>query len=310
MKMKTLYKVLLSAAIVGSVAYGCRKVEVQDGYFGNNIRYKDKIMTLETGRDAMKGDLLLDRSTGPISVELAAIRKWNGQPAPEMLQQVDAVEWIDEFTGQEKTLEELEKKKRKVKRPVFEISKNDGRIIFRKESYTMDSCTYFIDVKVSNSAGTRIIQNALEVKVVKGNDYEYRDDYAWIVCADYDWDNCSPYFDSINIQFQKVEYMGEGNTLTFQFLAPDGTVINPKLFPEGSKQKGKRLEDFTFGYRKFDDRLEYDVAYPFNTQDREFEWWVPGATFGKNDHYDMFAAVRFKFFRPGNWKVTWKAFYP
>jgi hypothetical protein len=309
MKKTTINKILLGAAVIGSFAYGCRKVDLQDGYFGENIRYRDKIMTLETGRDVMKGDLLLDRSTGPITVELAAIRKWNGQPAPEMLQQVDAVEWIDEFTGQEKTLEELEKKKKKVKRPVFEINKNDGRIIFRKESYEMDSCTYFIDVKVTNGAGSRVISNALEVKVVKGADFEYRNDYAWIVCADYD-DACYTYFDSINIRFQKVEYMGEGSTVTFQFIAPDGSVINPKTFPEGSKQKGKRMEDFTFAFRKFDDRLEYDVAYPFNTQDREFEWWVPGATFGKDDHFDMFAAVHFRIFRPGNWKITWKVFYP
>lgn len=141
-------KVALAAGLFGGLFFACRKVDVQDGYFGQNIRYKDKIMVLETGRDIFKGDLILDRSTLPIKVELADIRRWDGKPAPEMLQQVDAVEWIDEFTGQEKTLEELNAKKKIVKRPVFEINPSDGRIKFRKESYDMDSATYFIDVRV------------------------------------------------------------------------------------------------------------------------------------------------------------------
>ncbi|SIN66982.1 DUF5007 domain-containing protein [Chitinophaga niabensis] len=307
---KNIAKAVMLVALTGGVIYSCRKVDMQDGYFGENIRYKDKIITLETGRDAYKGDLILDRSTLPIKVELADIRRWDGKPAPEMKQEVDAVEWVEEFTGQEKTLEELEKKKRIVKRPVFEISPSDGRLKFRKESYEMDSATYFIDVKVSNGAGSRIIKNALEVKVVKGADYESRDDGAWIVCSDYDWDGCSPYFDSINIRIDKFEYKGPGNKITVKFKDPNGNLMDPRTFPEGSKQKGKRMQDFVFAQRLLADRIEYDVAYPFNTADRQFEWWVPGAAFGKNDHYDLFAYVNFKVFRPGSWEITWQAFYP
>ena len=57
----------LGLALLGGILYVCRKVDLQDGYIADTIRYKDKIITLETGRDIMKGDLILDRSTGPIT---------------------------------------------------------------------------------------------------------------------------------------------------------------------------------------------------------------------------------------------------
>jgi hypothetical protein len=84
--------------------------------------------------------------------------------------------------------------------------------------------------------------------------------------------------------------------------------MDPRNFPEGSKQKGKRLEDFVFAYRQFPDRLEYDCAFPFNagSSPREFEWWVPGSSFNKDERHDMFAAVFFQIFRPGKWEITWK----
>ncbi|MGN7723156.1 DUF5007 domain-containing protein [Chitinophaga sp. 22620] len=306
MKIKNIAIAALGAALIGGTMYGCRKVDLQDGYFGENIRYKDKIITLETGRDVLKGDLIIDRSNTPIAVELVDIRRWDGKPAPEMLKEVDAIEWKEEKTGQEKSIEELLAKQHVVKRPVFEINRADGRLIFRKESYGMDSATYFIDVKVSNSAGSRIIKNAVEVKVAVGAEYEYENDYAWIVCADTDWDNCSPYFDSVNIRIESFKYTAGGSKMVWRFKDQNGNVINPKVFPEGSKQKGKRLEDYVFAYRKYDDRLEYDCAYPFNTAYREYEWWVPGSTFGKNDRYDLFAALKFRIFRQGTWDITWK----
>ncbi|MBO9153676.1 DUF5007 domain-containing protein [Chitinophaga sp. GCM10012297] len=301
-------KSALCLALLGGVLYGCRKVELQDGYIADTIRYKDKIITLETGRDIMKGDLILDRTTGPVTVELVDIHTKDGKPAPEMLQEVDAVEWKEEFTGQEKSLEELEAKKQIVKRPVFEINKSDGRLIFRKESYDMEAGVYMIDVKVTNGAGSRILKDAVEVNVVKGKDFEYRNDYAWIVCADYDWDNCAPYFDSVNITIESFKYMGPGSMMTWKFKDPNGNLMDPSKFPEGSKQKGKRLEDFVFAYRKFSDRLEYDCAFPFNagSSPREFEWWVPGSSFGRNDRYDMFSAVFFQIFRPGKWEIVWR----
>src|SRR5690606_40205416 len=64
----------------------------------------------------------------PMTFQIINPRYGDGRPVSDFLQSAEIYEWIEEYTGEETSLQEIEAKRRLVQRPIFEVDEG-GRFI-------------------------------------------------------------------------------------------------------------------------------------------------------------------------------------
>ena len=278
---------------------GCKKifeVPAEKEYISNKISYSAKLFEPVLGRTALMGTFSADNSTQPLTFSIANARYGDGRPMTDLFKPKEVWVWTGAYDGKEKSLEEINSKRRKEVHPLFEVrssgqfilwsSATDDLVAARKaDSTNLIQDRRFFDVKVSNSGGEVIIKD-MELKFWRERPYEPSTDlnpYTGKVAPNpgdprnpnkRDYIRPSRLSNIIGKNTRKalvtddntkdvVVYIrpfsgGNGHSLRFKFLNKDSVAMNPALFNETKWD----LLVHGFNRKSTTEYVQYDVAYP------------------------------------------------
>ena len=299
MKYKAL--ILLTAIVAFT---GCRKIfDLPDekDYLSPRANYNgDKTYRPRLGRNNLFTNIFNpDGSNFPMTFEIRNPRFGDGRDASDMLKMKPTLVWLNEYTGQEKSLAEIEAKRRVEDHPMLEV-RGSGDLVFwytatRNDIKPADSVVLpqdirYVDMKITNSGGTRIIK---DLAIIPSIDAPYWPD------ADYNLITGKPNTQSVNSKvrvFNRPALSGvvgqttnlnmpgdqastglvytyirkftndpNGHRLRIKFLNKDSVAMNPGLFNETKWENqvhGFNEAGTAPGYVINSEYVEYNVAYP------------------------------------------------
>lgn len=300
MKIFMRYIVLL-ISLVGLIltSYSCDELydlpEEKD-YMSEAASYSNRILEPTLGRTTVFDRFNADNSSLPISFEIVNARFGDGRSVTDLFQVKPTYQWIKEYDGNEKSLEEIESKRIKVDRPLFEVD-SDGRFIIWAtatdeliaprpvDTLVKTQDIRFFDLKITNSGGVRYIRDfqfipwrtlhyspSTDVNSYTGGvapdpnfprDPSKRDYIRPSVLSNMYGAIRNRLLVSNSIQKDVVVYIrqfegGNGHNLRFKFIGPQGEPINPANFNE------TKWEEVVHGFNHkiTNEYVQYDIAYP------------------------------------------------
>lgn len=289
---------LAGGVLVLSTLVGCKKLysNLPDNkdFISEKMKYNTKIFEPVLGRTTLMGSVSLDNSTLPIKFEIVNPRYGDGRPVTDFLQTRPTWVWTAEYDGYEKSLAEIEAKRKIVEKPLFEVRESGQFIMWASstndliaprpaDSSSLTQDIRFFDLKVTNTGGSIVIPD-FQLIPWRERPYEPSTDinpYTGAVKRDPNdptnpkkQDFITPTFTNVigmnnkplvNNSNQKdfVVYIrpfkgGTGKNLRFVFLDKESKPINPSRFNE------TKWDQLVHGFNmvKTDEYVQYDVAYP------------------------------------------------
>ncbi|MGN0003777.1 MAG: DUF5007 domain-containing protein [Sphingobacterium composti] len=265
-------------------------------FLSEEASFSNKIVEATLGRTTVFDRFNANNSSLPMKFEIVNARYGDGRPVTDIFQVQPTYEWIQEYNGKEQTLEEIENKRRKVNKPVFEID-SDGRFILWAsatdqlieprpiDTVLMTQDIRFFDVKITNTGGVRYLKDfqfipwrtlhyspSTDVNPYTGGiapdpnsprDPNKRDYIRPSVLSNMYGAKSNKLLVTNNNQKDVVVYIrpfegGNGNNLRFKFLDPEGNPIHPGNFNETQWDKVVH----GFNHKITNEYVQYDVAYP------------------------------------------------
>lgn len=245
---------------------------------GDDVNYTIREYTPTLGRKTIYENAanLGNTSTFPLEFKLINIRTVDGIPANELTDKFPVKIWTGNYTGEEKSIEEIESKRETQYRSILEIAKNSGDIMmwdFGSSDWIRtqpDSC-YLFDVEISNSGGRRY-ERGLRLKPYKQRPYEPSQ---YNVVTGLATDQALYPSSSSNLYGEKTgDYIFGGDIQVFVFKdfsnkQPGGSltisVMDSLNIPIDIKQfKDTKWNEMVHGFNpEFkDNKVTYSVAYP------------------------------------------------
>jgi hypothetical protein len=290
MMFKRNINLLYAASIMAFFIGSCKKAPAEKDYLSDKATFSNvAIYEPILGRTFLyKTNFSADGSSYPLNFSLENMRHFDGSPAPELMQSAPVSEWTGLYDGTEKTLKEIEDKRKLVNKPFFEIRPGSGDLIFYKSGSGIvnpyPDGGYLFNIKISNKGNERIIKDfrLRPIQDIAYEPFEY-DPYTRLrkkesrVRA-----NGLPYTTAFvnhatmtNVYLSKDTLMndtlsrvyfrktGNGNSLTFKFFDKDSVVIDPAKF------NLTKWEELVHGFKltKTSTQVSYDVAYPIPLTD-------------------------------------------
>ncbi|PSL44712.1 uncharacterized protein DUF5007 [Chitinophaga niastensis] len=308
MKISLKIKCILWLAII-LFGISCKK-ESNVGFLSPALKYTNPSIKISVGASLIQsGAMVTDESTKPLEFSIDAIHSEDGKIADKVMSyKVDTYFWKAEYTGKEKTVDELNQKRTKVNRPAIDINPENGNIVIYPEASDTLQLTkgkYTIDVKVKNSAGEIVLKSALTIDVSYALPYTYR--FAGI----------DGNLTGIDVTFERQ--VNTGNKIMVYVLKKDGTPVDPKALTgyDYSNTPGVTdLKDWhNMGlnnptkYTEFPDHLELEIAgfpLPFVAgQVLRIDMYNNGDVNGAYFNYWFDLSI----LKEGIWKVTIKLKY-
>lgn len=297
--MKSIVKIEMVMVLFALIALsGCKKLynlpEEKD-YLSNNINYTNKVFEPIIGRTNLMGGFNGDNSTQPITFEIVNARFGDGKPVTDIFQKVPTYVFTAPYTGLEKSLAEIEAKRKIEVHTLFEVRSSGEFILWGSstnqlikprpvDSTNFSQDTRFFDVKIKNTGGERLIRD-LQIRPFRERPYEPSNDfnvYTGLPAPDPKFpfdkklrDYIRPYLNDVigatsnnklisnDDQKDVVVYIrpftgGNGHSLRIKVLNKDSVEINPAAFNETVWDKMIH----GFNMQKTDKYVQYDVAYP------------------------------------------------
>lgn len=290
-------------------AISCTK-DSSDGFLSPALKYTNPSIKVAVGASLIQsGAMVTDESTKPLEFTIDGIYTEDGKRADKVLgYKVDTYFWQAEYTGKEKTVQELDTKRQKVNRPAIDINPENGNIVIYPEAtdtLLLTKGKYTIDVKVKNSSGERVIKAALTIDVSYALPYTYR------------FSGIDGKLTGIDVTFERQ--VNTGNKILVYVLKKDGSAVDPKLlfgYDYSSTPGVTDLKDWhNLGlnnptkYTEFPDHLELEIAgfpLPFVAgQVLRIDMYNNGEINGDYFNYWFDMSI----LKEGIWKVTIKLKY-
>ncbi|RZK70851.1 MAG: DUF5007 domain-containing protein [Pedobacter sp.] len=292
--------VLLTAVVAFS---GCRKIfdlpEEKD-YLSTRADYTTKEWRPTLGRlNTTNGFFNPDGSNFPMTFEIRNARFGDGRDASDMLTAKPTIVWTAEYNGLETSLAQIEAKRKVENHPVLETRGNGDFIWWptatRTEIRPADSVVLpqnirYIDVKITNSGGSRIIKDLAIIPQIDAP-YWPDNDYDRITGAprreapasrtriyntagvsgitgastNQPIDNSNATRGIVRLYFRKFTTDPNGNRLRIKVLDRDSVPINPGNFSEtvwNNMIHGFNDAGTALGYTMTPTHVDYRVAYP------------------------------------------------
>lgn len=282
-------------------------------FISDKIDYTNKILEPILGRTTVFTSLVEDNSTLPMKFEIVNARYGDGRPVTDIFTKAPTYEWIQEYDGLEKSLAEIEAKRKLVEKPIFEVDSNGRLILWASANNTnlkprpadtvlKTQDIRFFDIKVQNSGGTQIIKDFQLIPWTQRNYYPDTDinPYTGGKAPDPQRPKDTTRQDYIipssltnvigertqlplannSIKKDVVVYIrpfsgGKGNSLRIKFLGADGKFINPVKFNE------TKWDLLVHGFNKVmnPEYVQYDVAYPIPLSNIKTDYSNGGTAF-------------------------------
>lgn len=117
-----------------------------------------------------------NKSSLPLSFKIMGARTSDGIAAPELLEKYPVKVWTGVYTGEETSLDDIEKKRKVEYRSLVEMQEKNGNLTFWNTAdasliRTLPTEGYHFDVEISNTGGRRYTRN-LTLRPRKERDYE------------------------------------------------------------------------------------------------------------------------------------------
>ncbi|WP_316794136.1 DUF5007 domain-containing protein [Pedobacter frigoris] len=338
MKFKSIINLSVSISLIALITVSCKKAPAEKDYLSDKATFATvAIYEPILGRTILqKTSFNADGSSYPLTFSLQNVRHNDGTPAPEMNQTSESLEWTGLYTGLEKSLKEIEDKRKVVNKPFFEIRPGSGDFIFHKSSSQIitpyPNQGYLFDIKITNNGNERVIPNfrLRPIQEIPYEPFEYdsytrarktetriRANGATYTTAFINHAAMTNVYvtkdtlmnDSLNrVYFRKI---GDGNSLTFKFFDQDSVVINPAKF------NITKWDELIHGFNltKTDTEVTYNVAYPIPLTDLDTKYAKSGKARinigytrkGFNEmRIDANLLLNFGIYEKGDWVIIFK----
>ncbi|WP_316747030.1 DUF5007 domain-containing protein [Pedobacter gandavensis] len=264
----------------------------------------------------------------PLDFKIINLRRRDGSAAPELTENFPVKVWTKAYTGTEKSLAEIEEKRKIENHPLFEIRKHSGQFLMWANSSASfirarPDSGYVFDVEVSNSGGRRYFKDfklipyrerafepsnqdpitgqaqsvGVGMSEIRNMEGEKRGNFI------------SPY--DIEAVFNKVN--DTGNSLTFKFKDSLNNTMDPALF---STTKWTELVH-GFNMKMTPEYVKYDVSYPIPSV--EFPTIYTNSSGSRsravfryervgrgNSLIKAYMALDFSIYERGDWEIIFK----
>lgn len=336
----TKHNILIGTCIFGAAAacYSCKKAPRETNYLSPKaafeaVEYYEPVL----GRTFLYStNFQPDESSYPLEFTLKNLRRADGSPAPELTEPISVLEWVRDYNGQEKSLEEIEAKRRIVQKPFFAVRRGSGDFIFSKTDSgkirTYPDAGYLFDVEVANPGNARTFQK-MKLRPLKEMPYEpfeldartrQRKTESRVSQAGVNY--TAPYAihpvlenvlvakDTLmNDSLTAVKFVrtGNGHSLTFIFLDKDSVPINPARL--NITKWNELVHGFNMQTTK--DFVRYDVAYPIPLTTFDTRYAKAGRANvefgysrleGSNRRVDAKFRLSFSIYEPGDWQIIFR----
>lgn len=268
-------------------------------------------------------------SSLPLNFKIVNPRSTEGDPASELTDKFAVKVWTAAYTGAEKTLAEIEAKRKIEYRPMLDIQEKSGNIFFWNSGSaafvkTQPDSGYIFDVEISNSGGKKYARN-LRVKPMKERPYEPSIYSAISGIATNSWvspsivrnlygEKTGFFVYDIQVFFHKdVTNKTPGNSLTFSVLDSLNNSIDIREFDKTDWTKVIHGFDHTF----HDGKVTYQVAYPMplvvypteytNSQGSRAEAYFSFDRIGEGGfNQEGGLGIDFAIFEEGHWEIQFR----
>ena len=268
-------------------------------------------------------------TTYPSDFKIVNPRKRNGDPAPELTDVFPVMVWKKAYDGTEKSIAEIEAKREKQYRPLFEIGPHSGEFTMWAEASsafikTQPDSGYLFDVELSNSGGRRFFRN-MKLMPLKERPFE-PSNYDPIsgqsvsngvypsVVSSIKGVNTGRYLSGgdIDVFIRKVTTAATpGNTITFKFLDTLYNPINPALFATtdwAHLVHGVNMQRTNTG-------VTYNVAFPVPLAQFPTRYTTSDGSMAKvlftysrlgfgGVREDAVLGLNFAIYQPGDWEIV------
>ena len=295
----------MMAAVIVTLA-SCKKYLPEDrDTVGVDSQFTQTVYEPVLGRNTLfSGNFFQGSTSFPSTFKIVNPRKRNGEPAPELTDVFPVKVWKTAYTGDEKSIAEIEAKREIQNRPLFEVFPHSGQFNMWAEAKANfmktqpDSC-YLFDVELSNSGGRRYYRDMI-LKPLKERPYEPSNYDA--VSGQTLTNGIRPsrgnikgitsnrYLGGFDIDVyirKRLDDASPSNTLRFMFLDSLYKPMDPALF--SSTDWANLVHGFNMKMTATD--VTYDVAYPIPLAAIPTRYTVQG--------FPGFASVNFTYPRLG-----------
>ncbi|QPH38879.1 DUF5007 domain-containing protein [Pedobacter endophyticus] len=279
------------------------------------------------GRNNLFSDnFFIGSSSVPLDFKIVNMRRFNGEPAPELTEYFPVQVWKTAYDGTEKSIAEIEAKRTTENHQLFEIRQHSGQFLMWSKANSnfvkaQPDSGYVFDVEVSNSGGRKYFKN-FKLRPYKERAYEPSNLNA--VTGQATTTGISPsimsnirgektgryLFGSSDVEVQFKKNNASGNSLSFKFIDTLQQTIDPNMFAKTD------WENLVHGFNmvKNSDSVKYDVAYPIPLASYQTKYTTGGGRqasaifryerqgFG-NIQERALIGLNFSLFEPGNWTI-------
>ncbi len=280
-KLRHLITIVLIPGFIISLTIACKKYLPEEREtIGADSQFTNTVFQPILGRTTVfENNFYKGSTTYPVDFKIINPRRRNGDPAPELTDVFPVTVWKsgEAYTGEEKSMEEIDAKREKQNRNLFEIYPNNGNFVLWSEANSsfmraMPDSGYVFDVEVSNSGGRRYFR---DLKLMPYREQPYAPSgYDAIsgqqltngvppsVVSFIKGDTSNRYLSpsDIDVYIRKIvnPLKTHGQSLTFKFLDKDYRYINPAKFTNTN------WEGLVHGFnmQKTDSSVSYNVAFP------------------------------------------------
>ncbi|HMI02811.1 MAG TPA: DUF5007 domain-containing protein [Pedobacter sp.] len=261
---------------------GCKKwydLPADLDYFSDRVDYTQQNFSPVLGRTTLFTNILnYDNSSLPLKFEMLNVRNMDGTAADNLTNGQPVLVWTGAYDGLEKSMEEIQAKRKLENHPLWELRKSGELMLWRSAtnnlipnyqgSGLLNPGGYLFDIKVSNSGGEKTIKN-LVLNPLRESPYDptnrdavtglQKDSILPTELSGMVGQNNRILLSNTNkdvyIYFKRK---GDGHSLTFKFIDKNNAPINTNAF---NKTKWSELIH-GFNMVQTPDFVRYDVAYP------------------------------------------------
>ncbi len=226
------------------------------------------------GRNTLFSDnFFIGSSSVPLDFKIVNMRRFTGEPAPELAEYFPVQVWKTAYDGTEKSIAEIEAKRKTENHQLFEIREHSGQFLMWSKANSnfvkaQSDSGYVFDVEVSNSGGRRYYKD-LKLRPFKERAFEpsnlnpttgqaTRTGVFPSVMGNIRGEKTGRYLNPLDIEVQFKKNNAPGNSLSFKFVDSLQQVIDPNKF--ATTDWANVLHGFNMV--KNSDSVKYDVAYP------------------------------------------------
>lgn len=288
-------------------------------------KYTTTVFQPVLGRNTLFSGIFQDgNSSKPLNFKIVNMRRFDGEPAPELTQLYPVTVWKRPYNGSEKSLKEIEEKRATENHPLFEVRAHSGDL-FMWEAANSNMITaqpdsgYVFDVEMSNSGGRRYFQ---DLRLMPLRERPYEPSNLDPITGQGTSISVNPSginmvgiggqplntVNDVQVLFKRT---GNGNSLTFKFVDSLSNPIDPNNFSETD------WENLVHGFNmeKDDTQVRYDIAYPlpltsfptkYTTSSGEqarIVFKFDRQAFG-NVLQQCYLAFNFNIYQRGDWELT------